>query len=174
VDGRSFDVIASGGKAVRNRVADSFARNMLNVKGKIQPVTLRRFVLDRLRRSMSFDTDPVDAIKTVKVTHLRLARASSGFERLTIEVDPSDSTEIWTRSRQWFGDTDPLGSLDWNVMHATLRIVFHPEPGRTRAKVVTIELRVPNGSNLRDQTRQHQLISQKYLARWRLLAVSGR
>ena len=174
VDGKSLDVVASGGKAARNRIADSFAQNMLGVKGKIHPVTLRRFALDRLRQSMSFDSDPADGIKAVKVTLLRLARTGSGYERVTIEVDPSDRTDICTRSRQWFGHADPLSSSDWYVTHATLRIVFHPDPGRTRAKTVSIQLRAPNGSNLRDQTQQHQLVSQKYLTRWRLLAASGR
>ena len=110
VDGRTLDVVASGGKTVRNRIADFFAQNMLGVKGKIHPVTLRRFALDRLRRSMSFESDPADGIKTVKVTLLRLARTGSRYERVTIEVDPSDRTDICTRSRQWFGDADPLSS----------------------------------------------------------------
>jgi hypothetical protein len=174
VDGRTLDVVAGGGKTVRNRIADSFAQNMLGVQGKIYPVTLRRFGLDRLRRSILFESDPADGIKTVKVTLLRLARTGSRYERVTIEVDPSDRTDICTRSRQWFGDADPLSSSDWYVTHAALRIVFHPEPGRTRAKTVSIQLRAPNGSNLRDQTRQHQLLSQKYLAKWRLLAAQDR
>ena len=173
VDGMTLDVVANGGKAVRNRIADSFVQNMLGVKGKVHPVTLRRFALDRLRRSTSFSTDPSDGIMAVKVTLLRLARTGSGYERVTIEVGPSDHVDICARSRQWFGDTDPLSSSDWYVTHATLRIVFHLEAGRTRAKTVSIQLRAPNGSNLRDQTRQHQLLSQKCLARWQLLSESG-
>ncbi len=55
-------------------------------------------------------------------------------------------------------------------MQAALRVVFYPEPNQTRERVVTIELRAPNGSNLRDQTQRHQIISQKYLARWGLVA----
>lgn len=172
-DGRTLDVVANGGKAIRNRIADSFAQNVLGVKGKIRPVTVRRFALDRLRRSMSFESDAADGIKRVKVTLLRLSRTGSSYERVTIEIDPSDRVDICTRSRQWFQDADPLNSSDWFVTHATLRIVFHPEPGRTRAKIVSIQLRTPNGSNLRDQTRQHQVVSQKYLARWGLLAAPG-
>ena len=173
-DGRTLDVVASRGKAVRNRIADSFAQNMLGIKGKIHPVTVRRFALDRLRRPSAFVSDAADGIKMVKVTLLRLARTGSGYERVTIEVDPSDRIDICTRSRQWFGDADPLRSPDWHVTHAIVRVVFHPEPGRTRAKTVSIQLRAPNGSNLRDQTRQHQVVSQKYLVRWGLLAASGR
>jgi hypothetical protein len=56
-DGRTLDVVASGGKAVRDRIADSFAQNMLGIKGKIHPVTVRHFALNRLRRPMAFDSD---------------------------------------------------------------------------------------------------------------------
>ncbi|MGD0631792.1 MAG: hypothetical protein ABR987_20870 [Terracidiphilus sp.] len=171
-DGSTLDVVAGGGKAVRNRIADSFAQNMLGIKGKVHPVSARQFDLNRLRRPMAFDSDPADGIKIAKLTLLRLARAGSRYERVTIEVDPSDRIDLCTRSTQWFGDADPLRWPDWYVTHATLRIVFHPEPGRTRDKIVSIQLR-SNGSNLRDQTLQHQVVCQKYLARWRLVAASG-
>jgi hypothetical protein len=171
--GRTIDVVASGGKAVRNRIADFFAQSMLGIKGKINPVVVQRFALDRLKRPAEFGSDAADGIKTVKVTMLRLARAGSRYERVTIEVDPSDPMDICSRSAQWFGDADPLSWTDWYVTHATLRLVFYPEPGRTREKTVSIELRAPNGSNLRDQTLRHQIVSQKYLARWGLL-TSGR
>jgi hypothetical protein len=170
---RTIDVVAAGGKLVRNRIADSFAQNMLGLKGKIRPIVLRRLALDRLRRPMTFGCDPVDGIKSVKVTLLGLARLGGGFERVTIEVDPSDRTDICASSEQWFGDNDPLQWPDWRVTHATLRVVFHPEMGKTRDRPVSIQLRVPNSSNLRDQTLQHQVVSQKYLARWGLVAMSA-
>jgi hypothetical protein len=173
-DGKTLDVVTSGGKAVRDRIADSFVQNILGIKGKIHPVVVQRFALDRLRRPIEFESDAADGIKTVKVTLLHLARAGSRYERVTIEVDPSDRTNICSRSTQWFGDADPLKWPDWHVTHATLRLVFYPDPGRTREKIVSFELRAPNGSNLRDQTLQHQIVSQKYLAKWGLLAVAGR
>jgi hypothetical protein len=172
--GRTLDVVASGGKAARFQIADSFARNMLAIKGKIHTVTARCFDLNRLRQPVAFDSDASDGIKIVKVTLLRLAQSGSSYGRVTIEIDPSDSIDICKRSARWFGDADPLRWPDWYVTHATLRIVFYPEPGRVREKTVIIQLRTPNGSNLRDQTRQHQVISQKYLARWGLLVPSGR
>jgi hypothetical protein len=89
---------------------------------------------------------------------------------VTIEVDPADRIDICNRSKQWFGDVGPLQWPDWYVTHAVLRVVFHPEPGKTREKIVSIRL-APNGSNLRDQTRQHQIISQKYLSKWGLVVA---
>jgi hypothetical protein len=141
---------------------------MLGIKGKIRPVVAERFALDRLRSPMEFESDAADGLKTVKVTLLRLRRMGSRYERVTIEVDPSARIDICGRSKQLFRDADPLRWPDWYVTHATLRIVFHPELGRTREKTVSIQLRAPNGSNLRDQTWQHQIVSQKYLAKWRL------
>jgi hypothetical protein len=49
---------------------------------------------------------------------------------------------------------------------AKLKIVFYPEAEGKRAKTINVELRAPNGSNLKDQTRRHQIVSEKYLARW--------
>jgi hypothetical protein len=173
-DNRTLDVVAEGGTAVRRRVADSFAQNVLGIKGKIHPVSTRRFGLERLRRPMAFESDPADGIASVKLTMLRLERMGARYERVTIEVDPSDRTDLCARSAHWFGNTDPLRSPEWSVTHAMLRIVFHPEGGKTRKTTVSIQLRAPNGSNLRDQTRRHQVISQKYLTRWGLIAAPSR
>jgi hypothetical protein len=169
-DERTLDVVASGGKLVRARIAESFAKNVLSVSEKISPIVTRRFALDRLKRPLTAESDAADGIKSVKVVLLRLGPVGGGYGRVTIEVDPSDRMDICARSGQWFGDGDPLQWPEWHVTQAKLRIVFHHEVGRTRDKTVTIELRAPNGSNIREQIRQHQIISQKYLARWGLVA----
>ena len=169
-DGGSIDVIASGGRDVRARIAQSFADNMLCLKGTVRPVAARKFSLERLRQQFPFDTDAADGIKAVQVTLIRLAHVGGRYERVTIEVDPADRVDIWTRSRQWFGDTNPLIRPEWRVTHAAVRIVFHPGPSGKHEGIVKIELRAPNGSNLRDQMQRHQIISQKYLARWGLVA----
>ena len=49
-DGGSIDVIASGGRDVRARIAQSFADNMLCLKGTVRPVAARKFSLERLRQ----------------------------------------------------------------------------------------------------------------------------
>ena len=55
-------------------------------------------------------------------------------------------------------------------MHAKLRIIFHPEASGRREKVVNVELRMPNASNLKNQTFRHRLVSEKYIERWGLAA----
>jgi hypothetical protein len=169
-DARALDVVTPGGRAARERIANSFSENVLCIRGKIHAVSPRSNMLDKLRQPLPFNTDPSDGIKAVKVTLLRLANLSARYSRITIEIDPSDRADICARSAEWFGDHDPLRRPEWRVMQAAFRVVFYPEPNQTRERVVTIELRAPNGSNLRDQTQRHQIISQKYLARWGLVA----
>ena len=167
-----LDVITRGGRAIRMAIAQCFARDLLGVKDHIRPVMERRFTLNRLKRPHDFPFDAVDGIKTVKVFLLRLASQGSRNGRITIEVDPSDRTDILRSSSDWFGDADPLQQFEWQVTQAKLRIVFQPESGRRKDKSVTLDLRAPNGSNLKEQIRHHQLISRKYLARWGLVIES--
>jgi hypothetical protein len=59
----------------------------------------------------------------------------------------------------------------WRVTQAKLRITFQAEAKRNREKTIMVTLGFPNRSNLRDQTRRHELIAEKYLERWELLAL---
>ena len=68
-----------------------------------------------------------------------------------------------------FGDSDLLRRPDWQITQAKLKIAFYPEAKGKRAKTINVELSAPNGSNLRDQTRRHQIVSEKYLVRWGLI-----
>jgi hypothetical protein len=170
-DRSTLDVVTSGGTAVRTQIAECYARHMLGVEHGIQPIVARRFTLNHLKRRRSFDSDIVDRIKTVKIFLLRLASVS-GIGRVTIEIDPSEQTDIYRTCEDWFGEADPLQRSEWQVTQVKLRIVFHPEPGNVRDKNVTIDLRHPNHSNLREQIQHHQVISQKYLAQWGLVVES--
>ena len=95
---RTLDVVAAGGKPVRTRIAELFARNVLGVTEKVSPIVTRTFFLDRLKRPLTADTDPSDGIQSVKVILLRLAPMSDGYGRFTIEIDPNDQRDIWAFS----------------------------------------------------------------------------
>jgi hypothetical protein len=167
---RVLDVIARGGRPVREKIAQSYGRHVLCLKDELSPILVRSFNLERLKRPIAFPTDPADGVKSVKVTLLRLQNIGDSYGRVTIEINDSERPDIYAISDQWFGDADPLKRPDWRVTEAKLRIIFFPEAGGRRAKTVTIELRAPNGSNLREQIRHHQIISEKYLGRWGLIS----
>ena len=159
--------MSKGGKDTREGIARSFAIRLMDSDQEPQPVRRRDFELDRLKRAMPFPTDPADGIKSVTVTLLRLSSIGGRFARVTIETD--EDTDIHAASSRWFGDGDPLQRLEWRVTQAKLRIVFQPEENGKREKAINVELRSPNGSNLKDQTQRHQMVSEKYLLRWGLV-----
>jgi hypothetical protein len=167
--GCQIDIVSKGGRPVREKIACSFTACMLGSSLALEPVRRRQFSLNRLKGRMPFPRDQGDGIKDVRVTLLRLAGIAGGSERLTIEKDDPVGGDIYEASERWFGDADPLKRANWRVMQAKLCIVFHPEQTGKRDKKIVIELRAPNGSNLKDQTRRHQLVSEKYLERWGLV-----
>jgi hypothetical protein len=164
----TLDIVSIGGRPLREEIAQSFAARRLGSQTALTPVRPIGFALDRLKRPMPFPTDPSDGIKSVKVTLLRLRDAASRFGRVTIEAD-GEHADIYGNSAGWFGDFDPLRRPECRVTQVRLRIVFHPEGHGKRPMVINVELRAPNGSNLRDQTWRHQIVSEKYLARWGLI-----
>jgi hypothetical protein len=173
LDRKILDVVTRGGKSVREQVAQSYARHVLGVTGGLQSVRPQSYYLDRLKRRMPFPSDPADGLKAVNVILLRLRDTAGHAGWVTLETDNSGRVDIYDLSVRWFGDADPLGQSNWRVAEAKLRIAFHPEPGQTRDKIVTIELRAPNHSNLKEQLHHHEIISRKYLTRWGLVEQQG-
>jgi hypothetical protein len=168
-EGGQIDIVSKGGRPVREEIARSFTAHVLGSGFELEAISRRRFDLNRLKYRMPFPRDQADGIKDVRVTLLRLTEIAGGSARLTIEKDDSVGGDIYDASARWFGDTDPLKRPDWRVTQAKLCIVFHPEQTGKRDKKIVIELRAPNGSNLKEQTRRHQLVSEKYLDRWGLV-----
>jgi hypothetical protein len=168
-DSGVLEVVSNGGRPLREEIAKSFAERLLGAETILTPLSRRDFDLSRLKRPTAFPTDPVDGVKSVKITLLRLRNIASQFGYLTIEIDDAESGDIHTKSARWFGDSDPLPLQYWQVTQAKLKIVFDPEAAGKRTKAINVELRAPNGSNLKDQSRRHQIISEKYLARWGLI-----
>ncbi len=68
----TLDIVAKGGKPTRKTIGEAFVAHLLSSETELLPVSPREFDLDRLRRPMVFATDPVDGIKQVSVTALRL------------------------------------------------------------------------------------------------------
>jgi hypothetical protein len=165
-----LDVLSEGGNELREKIACAFARIVLGNEAGLEPVRRRNFHLDRLKRPISFPTDPKDRIVNVAVTQLGLAASDAKSGRVTIDVGRFNNEDVYAASERWFGDAEPIGRLDWRVVQAKIRIVFDPEEAGRRRKVVTAELRMPNTSNLKNQTWRHQLVSEKYIERWGLTA----
>ena len=72
-----LDIVSKGGRPLREEIAQSFAEHLLDSETALTPVSRRDFDLDRLKRPAAFPTDPVDGVKSVKVTLLRLRNTTA-------------------------------------------------------------------------------------------------
>ena len=155
----TIDVVCKGGREVRLDIARAFMHRLLGSDGDPKAVRLRSVNLDGLKSRMPFASDPGDGLRRVAVTLLRLSDADGSFGRITLEVgSEADDDDIWTRSSEWFEDFDPLTYANWSVTQATLRIEFHPENEGGPPKVMTVDLRTPHGTNLKDLPRRYATI----------------
>ncbi len=164
----AIDVIARGGKPVREAACKIFVETLLKAKTDIEPIVLRRYNLSKLRRPHDFPTDPEDGIKSVAVTRVRLRPYGDGAGRLTIEAGRNDGTTLHSLSRTWFDGRDPLAN-GFMVQHAKLSIEFYPLPAAKRGKILSFEITTPNKCSLKDHTEKERLIGEKYLGRWGLV-----
>jgi hypothetical protein len=166
----TIDIVSKGGRGVRLDIARAFIQRLLGSESDPKAVRLRSVSLDGLKSRMTFASDPGDGVRRVAVILLRLRDADEGFGRITLEVGgEADDEDIWTRSGEWFEDFDPLTYANWSVTQASLRIEFHPEKEGGPAKVMTVELRTPHGTNLKDLPRRYGTVIEKNLLRWGLL-----
>lgn len=166
----TIDVVSKGGRGVRLGIAHAFMHRVLGLERDAETVEPRGVHLDGLKSRMPFASDSGDGLRRVAVTLLRLRYADESFARITLEVgSEANEEDIWTRSRDWFEDFNPLGRADWSVTQASLRIEFYPENEGGPAKVITVDLRTPHGTNLKDLPRRYTTVIERNLVRWGLL-----
>jgi hypothetical protein len=166
----TIDVVCRGGRDVRLEIARAFTHRLLESENDPKAVRLRSVYLDGLKSRKPFASDPNDGVRRVAVTLLRLRDADQSFGRVTLEVGSDAGDEdIWKRSGEWFEDSDPLTHANWSVTQANLRIEFYPEKEGGPAKAMTVDLRTPHGTNLKDLPRAYATIIERNLLRWGML-----
>lgn len=87
---------------------------------------------------------------------------------ITLVVGAKAGQSLHDMARSWFGASDPLIRRP-NILRARLAIKFSPMPGKSRGRTLNVELSVPFGCNLRDQSDVERLIGAKYFRRWGLV-----
>jgi hypothetical protein len=167
---RTIDIVCKGGREVRLKIARAFMHRMLGSESDPKAIRLRSVDLDGLKSRRPFATDPRDGVRSVAVILLRLRDLDESFGRITLEVgSAADDEDIWARSGEWFADSDPLTHANWSVTQASLRIEFLPDDEGGPTKAMTVELRTPHGTNLKDLPRRYATLIEKNLLSWGLL-----
>ncbi len=166
-----IEVVAKGGRPMRDGIAAAFVRSVLHGKDVPEPIKQQPVNLTPLLTAGELAYDQADGIKDVRVTRLRLARFGTASGRLTIEIDGEGPLDLARTSAAWFGAANPLTSGDWVPSAATLRFVFHPEKEGAKEKTISVQMTYPNGSNLKDHLLRHQFAVNKCLSRLGIVAT---
>jgi hypothetical protein len=169
---RTLDIVASGGKNARRLIAEAFVTTMLTPGSSMAPRARRTLALDRLKAPLAFPLIPEDCVERVEIIGLYLG--SPDF-RSTVSHDlKPDSVRGGAEDFHARAERDIGGLLrgPWRVLAGKVRITFLPERPKARRKSVTLELKLPDRTNLRDQIEHHRRIADVMLERWGLYAAA--
>lgn len=172
----ALDIIAKGGKQVRERIALAFARACTG-SDAIDSVPLREFDLTPLKRGIFFPVDAADPIESIWLEEIELHGVVDGQPRMVLKRPPrrKELADDWTRRRSWLGvPADVIKSPLTKIHRAVIAVRFHPAFGERQAKTLPVIITCPNRCNLREHTERERLMLQKYLPLWGLVSEIGK
>ena len=137
----------------------------MHLDNAAEPVeTPRREInFDPLSKVPAFDIDPADRIETYEVSELALYSVGGGFAKFERR---GDGESIYGFIERRFGSASPLAAQGWKIVAATLRIVRNPPDDQGRKKTLTIDLKSPNRTTLRNKTEDDRIFVTGLLTRW--------
>jgi hypothetical protein len=127
----ALDVIAKGGKPVRERIASAFARAYTG-SDAVDRLPLREFNLSALKRGIVFAVDAADPIESVWLEEIELHGVVDGQPRMVLQRPPrrQEPAGDWTRRHSWLGVPDDLMRSPLTKVHrAAIAVRFYPAAG---------------------------------------------
>lgn len=164
---RMIEICAKGGKRVRDQYAEAFTLRFAPHATPPVEMPRRNVMLDTLRQPPAFEIDPADEIEDIEVSSLEFFSTAGGTARFERRGEEETIYEFLGRR---FGPHSPLRAHGWTIYSATLRIRRAARNGML-AKTLTITLRAPNTTTLRDMTEFDRHYALNLLERWDLIAA---
>lgn len=168
VDQRTLDIVAKGGKETRRLMAKCFVELMLAPGPTLAARARRTLALEKLKTQTVFALTPEDGVRQVEIIGLTLGAPDFGSivtHELGTGTAGQAAGDFNSRAHREIGN---ILRGPWRVLAAKIRITFEPEKEKARRKRVTLELRAPDRTNLRDQLEHHRRIADALLDRWGL------
>ena len=160
-----LEICAPGRKKQHDEFARAFAAQFFNAKVEPVPVPYREIDFSRLRSDQNFVRELKDRIEHYEVSELVFFGQAG--RKASFEKRGTDET-IFEFLKQDFGDQSPLRKPGWNINGATIRIVRSPVSGKGRKKTITVDLKFPNRTNIRNRTEEDREFIMKLFERWRI------
>lgn len=163
-----FEVCAAGGKLVREKYAHAFAECFVGETSQTVETPMREIDFGPLMQSPNFPHDPADRIDSFEVSQLAFYSTSGGFTTFERRGDGESIHDFIARR---FGEQSPTTATGWKMTSATLRIIRSPVDGVGRKKTLTVDLKAPNRTTLRNKTEEDRMFVTDLLDRWGLFAA---
>lgn len=150
--------LVKGGAKYHEMLVDAFAEHLLGVKvdaHRIKPPTLD---LSVLRLGFDVPQAVADGFTALQVKSISVLSPSSALKLDCTAMASSEQRCVTDLLREEFPVEDPL-ARGWLVTAAHINLYYPPEPGKSRSKVITIEVTRRGRLNLHkfDATMQAQL-----------------
>lgn len=152
----------------RAEMARLMATTLLKSEPNFEPILLPIYDLTPLEHRLAFDRDPEDRIEEVRVAMLRLSPLDASAERITVEGLPSNDRDIWDTVENRLG-AEALAT-HYQIDQARL-VIRYRSPDSNRVRSLPITITQPHRSNIKDRVGMEQLVANKYLPRWGLVAA---
>ena len=164
-----FEVCAPGGKNIRDKYAKAFAECFCSRSASATEAPRKEIDFRPFLNGSTFEIDPADRIENYEITQLAFYSTGGGFA--TFERRGKDES-IYEFIKRRFGAFSPLSARGWMMTAATIRIVRSPKGGKGRAKTLTVDLKSPNRTTLRNKTEEDRLFVIGLFERWGLFETA--
>jgi hypothetical protein len=167
-----LEVVTVGGRPVRDGLVEAFRRTLLPDNVQIDRLVRRHINFELFRSRPSFDILPDDPISAWDVDEIRLFPPGNEAGLVTFECKREGRLirDVYRSASAWFGDGNPIGKIGWTIAGLRLRLTFKPERTGKSSRIVTVELRWPTGTSLREKTNNDHAVAEKLFTRWGVFA----
>jgi hypothetical protein len=154
--------LVRGGQKVQQMLVEAFAEHVLGVKANAQKIKAPCLDLSTLRTG--FDVPEVfdDGFSLVQLKSLTLLSPDGDLKIECTAMQASQQRSVHELLKEKL--PGPLEG-QWAVTAAQVNLYYPPEPGRTRAKVVTIEVTSKGRLNLHKFDNKLQAQLERYLVK---------
>lgn len=160
-----FEVCARGGRAIREQYAAAFSETFLGERIHAIETPRRDIDFSVLNREPAFEIEPSDGIDCCAISDLSFWSNAGGF--LSFQHQAKRNS-VHAFIDQCFHERSPLQAPGWRITAATLRIHKFKNGNTGPTRVLTVDLKSPNRTTLRNKTEVDRLFITQLLERWKL------